>query len=75
MYVHCSSVIYLCNFDNRQFAVDCDAHTTKQEKYTLDRVVIINVELYIGANLWQTQCVFLYHMDCCLVVVSQETWY
>jgi hypothetical protein len=51
MYVHCSSVIYLCNFDNRQFAVDCDAHTTKQEKYTLDRVVIINVELYIGANL------------------------
>jgi len=45
VYVHCSSVIYLCTIDYRQFAVDCDAHTTKQEKYTLDRVVIINMEL------------------------------
>lgn len=46
MYLYCSSVIYLCNFNYRQFAVDCDAHTTKQgEKYILDRVVIINMEL------------------------------
>lgn len=45
VYVHCSSVIYLCNFDNRQFAVDCDAHTTKQGKYSLDRLVIINMEI------------------------------
>jgi len=45
VYVHCSSVIYLCTIDYRQFAVDCDAHTTKQGKYTLDRLVIINMEL------------------------------
>jgi hypothetical protein len=47
VYVQCRSVIYLCNIDYRQFAVDCDAHTTKQGKYTLDRVVIINMEVMV----------------------------
>jgi hypothetical protein len=45
VYVHCSSVINLCTIDYRRFAVDCDADTTQQGKYTLDIVVIINMEL------------------------------